>query len=108
MSENIALVNNDSFAVEVLQATLPVLVDFSATWCGPCRMLLPALEAAAQEYANKIKFVKVDIDESGEIASTYNVRGVPTLILFKSGKVAAVKVGAMTKPQLIDFLNNHL
>lgn len=108
MSDNIKLVSSDTFATEVLQETLPVLVDFSATWCGPCRMLLPVLEAAAVEYANKIKFVKIDIDNSSDIASSYNVRGVPTLILFKGGKVVDIKVGALTKAQLVDFLANQM
>lgn len=108
MSANIKVVGSDSFATEVLQSSLPVLVDFSATWCGPCRMLLPILEAAAKTYAGEIKFVKVDVDDSGDIAATYSIRGVPTLLFFKDGKVIATKVGALSSAQLIDFLNNHM
>jgi thioredoxin 1 len=108
MSENISSINDDQFQQEVLQAKLPVLVDFWAEWCGPCRMLAPILEEVAKEYQGKVKFVKVNVDQSSETAATFNVRGIPTLILFKNGEAAATKVGALSKGQLSSFLNENI
>jgi len=109
MSTNITVItSNESFAIEVVQAQLPVLVDFSASWCGPCRMFFPILETIANKYVGQVKVVKVDIDDCSEIAEQYNIRGVPTIILFKDGKEVAQKVGGLSETQLIDFLSNHL
>jgi thioredoxin len=101
MSENITIVTDSSFATEVLQATTPVLVDFWAAWCGPCRMLTPIVEAIAKEFAGKIKVAKVNVDENGQSALNYNIRGIPTLIIFKEGKIVATKTGGFN-PTTID------
>jgi len=108
MSDNIINVTDDSFAADVLQAALPVLVDFWAPWCGPCRMVTPILEEVAQQYVGKIQIAKVNVDENNQTSAAYDVRGIPTLILFKDGKMVATKVGALSKPQLIDFLESNL
>lgn len=108
MSENITIVTDDSFATDVLQSTTPVLVDFWAEWCGPCKMIAPTIEAIAKEFSNKIKVVKVNVDENNKTATEYNIRGIPTLALFKDGKVAATKTGVLTKHQLTDFINSNL
>jgi thioredoxin 1 len=108
MSENINIINDASFAAEVLQAKTPVLVDFWAEWCGPCKMIAPTLEIVAKEFANRVKIVKLNVDDNNKTPTTYDIRGIPTLILFKDGKVAATKVGALTKAQLTDFLNANI
>ena len=108
MSENIVIATDDSFATEVLQSTVPVLVDFWASWCGPCRMLASIIEVAAKEFSNKVKIVKVNVDENGKTALDYNIRGIPTLVLFKDGKIVATKTGMLTQPQLADFININL
>ena len=108
MSENITIITEDSFDTEVIQSTLPVLVDFWAEWCGPCKMIAPTVEAIATEFANKIKVAKVNVDENNKIATSYNIRGIPTLMIFKNGKIVASKTGALTKAQLTDFVNANL
>ena len=108
MSENIIAVTDTSFASEVLQSTVPVLVDFWAPWCGPCRMIAPTVEILAQEFAGKLKVVKVNVDENNQTSNSYNIRSIPTLILFKNGKAIATKTGAITKTQLTDFINANL
>jgi len=108
MSENILIVTDDSFAKEVLQSDIPVLVDFWAEWCGPCKMIAPILEATASTFIGKIKFTKINVDQNTKTPTEYDIRGIPTLILFKNGKTAAVKVGALTKIQLIEFLNANM
>jgi len=107
MSDNIINTTDATFAVEVLQAKTPVLVDFWAVWCGPCRMVAPILEEIALEYAGKIKIAKVNVDENTQIASDYGIRSIPTLILFKDGKMIATKIGALSKAQLAAFLKEN-
>jgi len=108
MSENITIVTDSSFAAEVLQANIPVLVDFWAEWCGPCKILAPTIEIIAKEFAGKVKIAKLNVDENHKTYTSYDIRGVPTLILFKDGKIAATKVGVATKAQLVDFINANL
>ncbi|RBO78401.1 thioredoxin TrxA [Marinomonas aquiplantarum] len=106
MSENISQITDAQFAEEVLSSDVPVLVDFWAPWCGPCKMIAPVLEDVADEYAGKLKVVKLNVDENTETAPKYNVRGIPTLIIVKGGEVVATKVGAVSKSQLIEFVNS--
>ncbi len=108
MSENISQITDAQFAEEVLSSDVPVLVDFWAPWCGPCKMIAPVLEDVADEFAGKLKVVKLNVDENTETAPKYNVRGIPTLIIVKGGEVAATKVGAVSKSQLIEFVNSVL
>lgn len=108
MSEGIVYVTDDSFDTEVLKADGPVLVDYWAEWCGPCKMITPVLEEIAQEYNGKIKVAKLNIDENPGTPPKYGIRGIPTLMLFKSGNVEATKVGAVSKSQLSAFLDENL
>ncbi|MGO2356333.1 MULTISPECIES: thioredoxin TrxA [Marinomonas] len=108
MSENTVQITDAQFAEEVLNSDIPVLVDFWAPWCGPCKMIAPVLEDVAAEYAGKIKVVKLNVDENQETAPKYNVRGIPTLLIVKGGEVAATKVGAVSKSQLIEFVNSAI
>ena len=108
MSQQIAHVNDDQFDAEVLQSSEPVLVDFWAEWCGPCKSIAPALEEIAQELDGKLKVVKVDIDRNAQTPKKYGIRGVPTLMLFKDGQVAATKVGAEPKRKLLDWVNSNI
>lgn len=102
---SLKIVDDDSFDKEVLKSDLPVLVDFSATWCGPCKKQLPILEEAATEYKDSVKFVKLDIDDSPESTAKFRVKGVPTLILFKSGEPVKNTVGMISKSSLQKFLS---
>ncbi|MDG0968473.1 MAG: thioredoxin TrxA [Porticoccaceae bacterium] len=105
MSENIVHVTDASFETDVLQSDLPTLVDFWAEWCGPCKMIAPILNEIADEYVGKMRICKVDVDSNPETAAKFNVRGIPTLLVFKNGAVEATKVGALSKVQLTDFVN---
>ncbi|WP_369600135.1 thioredoxin TrxA [Hahella sp. SMD15-11] len=108
MSEHIINVTDDTFEQEVLKAELPVLVDYWAEWCGPCKMIAPVLEEIAEEYAGRLKVCKLNIDENEATPPKYNIRGIPTLMLFKNGNVDATKVGALSKSQLTAFLDSNL
>ena len=108
MSAQIIHTSDDSFEQEVLQSQLPVLVDYWAEWCGPCKMIAPVLDAIAAEYAGKVTIVKINIDDNPLTPQHYGVRGIPTLMLFKDGEVEATKVGALTKVELAKFLDSNL
>lgn len=108
MSENTIQITDAQFAEEVLNSEVPVIVDFWAPWCGPCKMIAPVLEDVAAEFAGKVKVVKLNVDENQETAPKYNVRGIPTLIIVKGGEVVATKVGAVSKSQLVEFVNSAI
>ena len=108
MSDNIVHVTDASFETDVLQSDTPALVDFWAEWCGPCKMIAPILDEIADEYAGKITICKVDVDSNTESAAKFNVRGIPTLLVFKNGTVEATKVGALSKTQLVEFVDGLL
>ena len=108
MSAKFKQIGESTFNDEVLRSSLPVLVDYSAEWCGPCKMMAPALEESAEHYAGRLTVAKVDVDENQALAARYHVRGIPTLMLFKEGQVVASKVGAMSKSQLAAFIDTHL
>ena len=97
-----------SFEEEVLKSKLPVLVDYLAEWCGPCKMIAPVLDEIAREYAGRLKVCKMDVDANGETPARFAIRGIPTLMLFKGGQLAATKVGAMSKAQLTAFIDQQL
>lgn len=108
MSDNISHVSDATFEAEVLKSDVPVLVDYWAEWCGPCKVIAPVLEEIASEYDGKMKICKLDIDANEETPPKYGIRGIPTLMLFKNGSVEATKVGALSKSQLTVFLDSNI
>jgi thioredoxin 1 len=108
MSDNIKNVSDAAFEADVLKSSKPVLVDYWAAWCGPCKMIAPILEEIAKEYGDKITIAKLNVDENPETAAKFGIRGIPTLMLFKDGQVAQTKVGAMSKSQLTAFLDSAI
>ncbi|MDA0790701.1 MAG: thioredoxin TrxA [Proteobacteria bacterium] len=108
MSDNISHVSDDTFEAEVLNSDIPVLVDYWAEWCGPCKVIAPVLEEIATEYDGKMKICKLDIDANEDTPPKYGIRGIPTLMLFKNGSVEATKVGALSKSQLTAFLDSNI
>jgi thioredoxin 1 len=108
MSEHIRYVTDSTFTADVLQAPLPVLVDYWAEWCGPCRSIAPILEEIAKEYAGRMTVAKMNVDENQQTPQKYGVRGIPTLMLFKNGDIEATKVGALSKSQLTAFIDSHI
>ncbi|MFA5529485.1 MAG: thioredoxin TrxA [Thiohalomonadaceae bacterium] len=108
MSDKIVYVTDDSFEDEILKADGPVLVDYWADWCGPCKMIAPILDEIADEYTGRLKVAKLNIDENPNTPPKYGIRGIPTLMLFKAGNVEATKVGAVSKSQLTAFIDSNL
>jgi thioredoxin 1 len=101
-------VTDDSFATDVLQSDKPVLVDYWAEWCGPCRMIAPVLDEMASTYGDKLQIAKMNVDENREVPEKFGIRGIPTLMLFKGGELVATKVGALPKAQLTAFVDGHV
>ncbi|MGD8308239.1 MAG: thioredoxin TrxA [Chromatiales bacterium] len=108
MSEQIVHVTDDNFESEVLKSGEPVLVDYWADWCGPCKMIAPVLDEIADEYRGRVKVAKLNIDENPNTPPRYGIRGIPTLMLFKNGEVEATKVGAVSKSQLTAFIDSNI
>lgn len=108
MSDFIKHVSDASFDADVLKSDLPVLVDYWAAWCGPCKMIAPLLEEAATQYQGRVIIAKLNVDENPDSAAKYGIRGIPTLMLFKEGKVSATKVGALSRSQLQAFLDDSI
>ncbi|GAA6151678.1 thioredoxin TrxA [Pseudoteredinibacter isoporae] len=105
---SIVHVTDSSFEADVLQAEGPVLVDFWAEWCGPCKMIAPVLDELSSDYGDKIKICKMDVDANKETPAKFNIRGIPTLMIFKGGNMDSMKVGALSKTQLVEFIDGSL
>jgi thioredoxin 1 len=108
MSDNIVHVTDSSFESDVLNSETPVLVDYWAEWCGPCRAIAPLLEDIAKDYEGRLKVAKLNIDDNQQTTLKFNIRGIPTLMIFKEGKPEATKVGALSKSQLTAFIDSHV
>lgn len=108
MSDRIVHVTDETFEEDVLKADGPVLVDYWADWCGPCKMIAPILDEIAEEYSGRVRVAKLNIDENPNTPPKYGIRGIPTLMLFKNGSVEATKVGALSRSQLAAFLDSNL
>ncbi|MBP7177226.1 MAG: thioredoxin [Thermoclostridium sp.] len=108
MSENVLTLTKDNFEKEVLQSNIPVLVDFWAAWCGPCRMVAPVIDQVAAQYAGKVKVGKINVDEQGELSEKYRIMSIPTLMVFKGGAIAESVMGARSKESLAAMLDKHL
>ncbi|CAM3857712.1 Thioredoxin-1 [Vibrio aerogenes CECT 7868] len=108
MSDKILQLSDEGFEDSVIKAAGPVLVDFWAEWCGPCKMIAPILDEIAEEFGDKLTIGKLNIDQNADTPAKFGIRGIPTLLLFKNGQVAATKVGALSKTQLVEFLDSHL
>lgn len=108
MSDTIIQLTDGSFEQDVLKSELPVLVDFWAEWCGPCKMIAPILDEVSQAFADRLIIGKLNVDQNSDTAPKYGIRGIPTLLLFKDGNVAATKVGALSKTQLIEFIEANI
>ncbi len=107
-SDLIKHVSDASFEADVIKADKPVLVDYWAEWCGPCRMIAPILDEVSKSYEGRLQIAKLNVDENNQIPAKYGIRGIPTLMLFKGGELAATKVGALSKAQLTAFIDGHL
>jgi len=100
--------STDAFNADVIEASTPVLVDYWAEWCGPCKMIAPILDEVSKDYDGKLRVAKMNVDENRDVPAKYGIRGIPTLMLFKDGQLAATKVGALSKAQLTAFIDSHL
>ena len=108
MSEHIHHVTDATFKAEVLDSATPVLVDYWAEWCGPCKMIAPILDETAKEYGERLQITKMNVDENRDVPAKFGIRGIPTLMLFKNGNIEATKVGALSKSQLTAFIDSHI
>lgn len=108
MSDQILYVTDAAFEQEVLQSTTPVLVDYWAEWCGPCKMIAPILDEVSQAYEGRLTVAKMNVDENSQVPAKLGIRGIPTLMIFKGGELVATKVGALPKAQLTAFIDSHL
>lgn len=108
MNKNIIYLSDATFETEVLQSSVPVLVDYWAEWCGPCKMIAPILDEISKDYEGKLKIAKLNIDENAQTPAKFGIRGIPTLMIFKNGNVEATKVGALSKSQLTTFIDSNI